>query len=392
MTAPAGSAALSWLADALDERVAAGLHRVLTPRPPGPGRLLDLAGNDYLGLGRHPDVAAGAARALQDYGAGSTGSRLVTGTTRLHAELESALSCFIGTTQALVFSSGYLANLGAVSALAGTGTLIVSDEANHASVVDACRLSRARVVVTPHADVTAVEKVLADRAERRALVVTDAIFSVDGDPAPLAALHAAARRHDAALLVDEAHSFGVVGDGRGAAALAGLAGEPDVVLTVTLSKALGGQGGAVLGPAGLRDQVVDTARSFIFDTALAPPAVGAALAALALVTPERTSRLRQVGDRLAEALRQAGIAVDRGAGAVVAVPVGDPHRAAQARDACLREGLAVGCFRPPAVGAGRSCLRLTARADLDDDDLLRTADVVRRALSAGPLSAGPLPA
>lgn len=367
---------LHWLADAAAERSRAGLHRELRPREPD-DRVLDLASNDYLGLSRHPLVVQAAVAALGTWGAGSTGSRLVTGTTRLHGELEDALAAATGMPAALVFSSGYLANLGAVTALAGPGTLVVSDAGNHASLVDACRLSRAEVVVVPHADVDAVEAALRARSQPRALVVSDAVFSVDGELAPLTALHEVARRHGAALLVDEAHALGVVGAaGAGACAAVGLTGEPDVVLTATLSKSLGSQGGAVLGPPALRGHLIDTARTFVFDTGLAPASAAAAMAALALV-PSRVTDLQRSVTALANAL---GVPVTPGA--VVAVPVGDPHRVVAVQAACLAEGVRVGCFRPPSVPPGGSCLRLAARADLSADDVARAAGVVAAALEA----------
>src|SRR6266542_1658924 len=187
------NAPFGWMVDFAHARDDAGLRRRLRPRASG-DPLLDLASNDYLGLARHPAVVAAAAESALVWGAGSTGSRLVTGSTQLHAELEAALAGFVGTQAALAFSSGYLANLGVIASLTGPGALIVSDALNHASIVDACRLSRARVVVTPHRDVAAVEKALADRTEERAVVVTDAVFSVDGDLAPLGAIAEAARR------------------------------------------------------------------------------------------------------------------------------------------------------------------------------------------------------
>ncbi len=368
---------LDWLEPAAQARERAGLRRTLRSRPAGGEPLLDLAGNDYLALSRHPAVVTAAAEAAQRYGAGSTGSRAVTGTTDLHLELEVQLAAHLGAQAALVLSSGYLANLAAVTSLSGPGTLVVSDAGNHASLVDACRLSRARVVVVPSGDVGAAEQALADRPETRALLVTDAVFSATGALADLPALHAAARRTSALLVVDEAHSVGVVGaQGRGAVHAAGLAGSPDVVVTATLSKALGSQGGAVLGPAAVRDHLVDTARAFLFDTALAPPSAGAALAALRLVEADRVGRLRRAADRLAR-----GLGVPLTDSAVVPVVLGDPGRAAAARDACAREGLLVGCFRPPSVPDGHSCLRLTARADLTDAELERAVDVVRRAVA-----------
>ncbi|MGH8940220.1 MAG: aminotransferase class I/II-fold pyridoxal phosphate-dependent enzyme, partial [Actinomycetes bacterium] len=238
---------LASLRDAARTRLAAGLRRELRPRPTSDD-VLDLASNDYLGLARDKRVVDASVEAARRWGVGSTGSRLVTGSTELHAVLERELADFLCAAAGLAFSSGYLANLGAVTALADAGCTVVSDAGNHASVVDACRLSRATVVVAPHRDVAAVDAALSRRTTGRALVVTDAVFSVDGDVAPLAELHAVARRHGALLVVDEAHSLGVVGPaGRGAAHAAGIAGKPDVVLTVTLSKALGAQGGAVLG-------------------------------------------------------------------------------------------------------------------------------------------------
>jgi len=362
-----------WLADARERSREAGLVRRLDPGEPG---LLDLASNDYLGLARHPAVVAGAVDAAQRFGAGSTGSRLVTGTTDLHLALEDRLAAFCGAESALVFSSGYLANLGVVSVLSGPGTLVVSDAGNHASLIDACRLSRATVQVVAHRDVAAVDAALAAH-DGRAVVVTDAVFSVDGSLAPLVEMHEAARRHGALLLVDEAHGLGVVGSGgRGACALLGLDAEHDVVRTVTLSKALGAQGGAVLGPALLRDQLIDTARPFIFDTGLAPASVGAALAALSLVTTERVADLDRASASLA-----AAVGVEPTPGAVVRVVLGEPQRATEARDRCRERGVRVGCFRPPSVPAGGSCLRLAARADLTGEEIAFAAAVVADAVA-----------
>ncbi|MFB9833359.1 aminotransferase class I/II-fold pyridoxal phosphate-dependent enzyme, partial [Actinoallomurus acaciae] len=203
---------LERLTAATRQRTGAGLRRTLRPRTPAQ-TLLDLASNDYLGLSRDPRLAEGAIEAVRTWGTGSTGSRLVTGTTELHTALEERLAGFAGTPSALVFSSGYLANLAAVTAL--RPGLIVSDRGNHASLIDGCRLARCPVVVTPHGDVAAVDAAL-DGA-RDAVVVTDAVFSVDGDLAPLRELHTVVRHHGALLLIDEAHALGVVGPGgRGA--------------------------------------------------------------------------------------------------------------------------------------------------------------------------------
>jgi 8-amino-7-oxononanoate synthase len=365
---------LHWLGDEAAKRAKAGLHRELwsrTARPTG----LNLASNDYLGLSRHHDVVDAAIEATRAYGTGSTGSRLVTGTTALHTAVEDAFAEFLGTESALVFSSGYLANIGAVTALSGPGTLIVSDAANHASIIDACRLSGARTVVTASGRVDEVERALAERTEARALVITDAVFSVSGTIAPLAALHEVSRRHGAILLVDEAHAVGVVGvAGRGACAAAGIAGEPDVVVTATLSKALGGQGGVVAGPRAVREHLIDTARAFIFDTGLAPASAAAALAALSLVTVPRVGRLRARVDALSARLELPSVD-----SAIVRVVLGDAQRASDARERCEAAGVHVGCFRPPSVASGEACLRLAARADLAPEDVERAAAVVSTA-------------
>jgi 8-amino-7-oxononanoate synthase len=363
--------ALSWLADNAAAREAAGLRRRLRPRAPHEP-LIDLASNDYLGLARHPAVVDAGAAALRIWGAGSTASRLVVGTTELHAQFETALADFVGAPAALVFSSGYLANLGAVTALAGPGDLIVSDEFCHASLVDACRLSRARVVVVPHGDVAAVDEALAAGGWRRALVVTDSVFSADGDLAPLPELHAVVRRHGGVLLVDDAHALGVVGaEGRGAVHDAGLTSEPDVVITTTLSKSLGSQGGAVLASQAVVDHLVDTARTFIFDTGLAPVSVATAYQALALIekNPGLPTQAR------ANALALSGLAASEGlrtpvpAAAIVSVVIGAPDAAVAAAALMAEQGVRVGCFRPPSVPPGTSRLRLTARADLSEGDL-----------------------
>jgi len=384
----AGRDPLARLRDAAARRAGAGLRRTLRPRPPaGPGGLTDLASNDYLGLAGDPRLVEAACAAARDWGTGSTGSRLVTGTTGLHAELDRRLAAFTGSAAGLVFSSGFLANLGAVTALAGPGTLVVSDQVNHASIVDACRLSRSRVVIVPHRDAGAVEQALAGREEDHALVVTDAVFSVDGDLAPLAALHAAVRAHGALLVIDEAHALGVVGDrGRGAAHAAGLAGEPDVILTLTLSKSLASQGGAVLGAPEVIETLVDTGRSFIFDTGLNPPAAGAALAALDVLEsdPGLPARARDRALRIANLAAGSGLETAVPAAAVVPVFLGEPHAAVRAAEICAEHGLRVGCFRPPSVPKGRACLRLTARATLDEADLTR----LREALAEAACSTG----
>ncbi|MFE0101533.1 8-amino-7-oxononanoate synthase [Streptomyces sp. NPDC059009] len=381
-TGEAGEAAFQWLEDSARRRERAGLRRELTPRDatePGAAGPIDLAGNDYLGLCRHPEVTAAAAEAAREWGAGAGAARLVTGTTRLHEQLELELAAFCGTEAALVFSSGYLANVGALTALCRPGTLIVADAANHASLIDGCRLSGAEVVEVPHGDWTALAKTLETRRQRRATAVVESVFSVDGDLADLPAVHAACRRHGAGLLVDEAHALGVIGvRGEGALTAAGLASAPDTVATLTLSKSLGAQGGAVLGPRRVIEHVLNSARSFLYDTGLAPAATAGALAALRLLSrePWRPTRLRAVAAHLHAGLAAADLPVTPARAAVLSVRAGSAKTALAWRDACRTQGVEVGCFRPPSVPDRHSRLRLTARADLTDGQVEEAVRII----------------
>ena len=361
-----------WLAPKAAALESRGLTRRLRARVAGED-LIDLAGNDYLGLSADPRVIEAAAEAARVWGTSSTASRLVTGTTALHEELESALGAYVGQESALVFSSGYLANLGVVTALGGPGTLLVSDDHVHASLVDACRLSRSRIEVVPHNDVDAVTKVLAERNEPHALVLTESVFSVLSDEAPLAALAATVAEHNAVLLVDEAHGLGVTGHGRGSVHAAGLAGLDHVIVTMTLSKAMASQGGVVLGPQVLRDHLINRARSFIYDTGLNPAACDAGFAALQILQsePTRPAAIHAATTHLATAC-----GVPPAAGPVVSIPMPGPRETVEAADLCLAAGVRVGSFRPPSVPDGISRLRLTAHAGLSDADLDRACTVI----------------
>ena len=375
-----GDTTFDWIDARAEDRRKAGLTRRLRPRR-SDSDLLDLAGNDYLGLARDKRVTGAAAAALLRWGAGATASRLVSGTTDLHIELEHELAAFCGAKAALVFSTGYTANLAALTTLGGKGSSIVTDSYIHASLIDGCRLSRAEVTACGHVDVGAVTKVLATRRTERALVVTDSVFSVDGDLAPLADLGRTARDHGSGLLIDDAHGFGVLGDGgRGAVADAGLIAEPDVVTTMTLSKALGAQGGAVLGPRRVIRNLIESARTFIFDTGLAPASAAAALAALGVLReePDRPQRTLDVVAVFRERLTAAGLTVSRPNAAVVSVLAPSPESALAWAEDCRAAGVWVGCFRPPSVPDGISRLRLTARADLTESDVDRAVDVITR--------------
>ncbi len=369
-----------WLAGKAAALEARGLTRRLRPRAapaPGADAVIDLAGNDYLGLATDRRVVDAAVTALRTWGAGATGSRLVTGTTALHAQLEDQLADFFRQPAALVFSSGYLANLGVVTALGGPGTLLVSDAHVHASLVDAGRLARSRVLTVPHNDVHAVEQALTGRGEPRAVVLVESVYSVLGDAAPLRDLAEVCARHGAVLLVDEAHGAGVTGAGRGSVAAEKLAGLEHVVVTATLSKAFGSSGGVVLGSAALKQHLVNRARSFIYDTALAPASVAAALAAVDVVRaePHRVAAVGTVAARLAEAC-----GVRPPAGAVLSVPMPGPREAVQAAETCARHGVRVGAFRPPSVPDDVSRLRVTARATLAGAELERACEVLAHAV------------
>ncbi|MET8149880.1 8-amino-7-oxononanoate synthase [Actinoplanes sp. NPDC049668] len=359
-------------------RAKAGLTRTLRHRAPDDS-VVDLAGNDYLGLAVHPEVIAASVRALQAYGLGATGSRLVRGSTDAHAELETELAGWLGAERALVYSSGYLANLGAVRALAGPGTLLVSDRYNHASLIDGCRGSGAEVVVAPHADPAALAAILGAHPDRAKVFVTESVFSVDGDLAPLAQLHAVTSAHDALLLVDDAHAIGILGrHGSGGVAAAGLAGRSDVVVTATLSKSLGGAGGVVAGPAALIRHLVDTGRTFIYDTA-PPPAVVAGVHAALRITRAADDRRAVLADRgrlTARRLTAAGFTVSTPAAGVLSVRAPGPEAALSWAADCRDRGIAVGCFRPPSTPDGSSRLRLTLNAGISPEDFDRALDVI----------------
>jgi glycine C-acetyltransferase/8-amino-7-oxononanoate synthase len=338
-------------------------------------RLLHLASNNYLGLATHPEVTAAASDAALHWGAGSGSARLITGGFRLHEELEAALARLKSCPDAVLFSSGYLANLGTISALVDRDDAVFSDALNHASIIDGARLSRAEVAVYEHADAGHLESLLSawrrSRPRQRALVVTDSVFSMDGDLAPLPDLLEACRRHGAILMVDEAHATGVVGPGgRGAVAHFALEGKVPVVMG-TLSKALGAAGGFVAGSEALCDFLRNRARSFIFDTATAPPAAAAARAALGVLErdPARPERARALARRLAGGLAAAGYPVDAPAAAIVPVVVGAPGAALRLSAALLDEGILVTAIRPPSVPPGTARLRATVMATHTDEQL-----------------------
>jgi glycine C-acetyltransferase/8-amino-7-oxononanoate synthase len=380
---------------ALAELSDAGLHRRLRliSGPQGPRVVLDgrpvllLCSNNYLGLADHPRVCEAAVDAIGRWGVGAGASRLVSGSMTIHRRLEERLAAFKGTESAVLFGSGYLANVGVVGALAGDGEGVVfSDELNHASIVDGCRLARARTVVYRHCDTEHLQELLREAGSRPKVIVTDSVFSMDGDVAPLAELVELARAHGALLVVDEAHGTGCLGpDGRGAIADAGLEGRVDVVVG-TLGKALGSYGAYAACSQTVAQWLVNRARSLIFSTALPPPAVAAALAALDVVMaePERRRRLHDNADVLRAELAREGFDTTGSQTQIIPLVVGDPQTAVAMCEAALERGIFAQAIRPPTVPAGTSRLRLAVMATHTRDELRSAA----RALGQAALTAG----
>ena len=386
---------LAWLEPALADLAADDRHRSLRHHdsgadpwidlatPDGPRRVLHLCSNGYLGLATDPRVTAAAAEAARRHGAGTGSARLVTGAQAPHRALEEALADWKQVEATRLFSSGYLANLGVVTALVGRGDTVVSDELNHASIIDACRLSGAEVRVYRHADPEHAAALLANAPGRR-LLVTDGVFSMDGDLAPLPELCDAAEQHGAMVVVDDAHGSGVLGpDGRGTVAALGCEGRVHAIVA-TLSKALGSTGGYVAGSARLVDWLTNRARGFVFDTALGAPAVAAAHAAVDIVRaePDRRARVVAHARRLAAAVRAAGWEAPEPQAAIVPVLIGDNGTAMAAMEHLLAHDVLAVAIRPPTVPAGTARLRATLMATHTDADLAVATRAFGAALAA----------
>jgi 8-amino-7-oxononanoate synthase len=366
---------------------ARGTHRRMrvldgaqAPRMQVDGRdVLLFAGSNYLDLARHPEVVEASARAARDYGCASGGSRLITGNLTLHERLEEELAAFFGTPAALAFSTGYMANAGVIPALVGPEDAVVSDALVHASLIDGCRLARAAVHVFEHGDADSLDAVLraATTAYRRVLVVLDGVYSMDGDVAPLRELVPVARRHDAMVLLDDAHGCGALGaNGRGSAELLGVGGID--VLVGTLGKALGSFGAFVAGGLALRELLVNTARPFIFSCALAPPQVEAARAALRLVArePWRRERLQSNATRLRERLVHAGVSTAPSTTHIVPVRLGDNATTMATCERLLERGFYAQGIRWPSVPEGTARLRVTPMATHTDAEIDAFADAL----------------
>jgi glycine C-acetyltransferase/8-amino-7-oxononanoate synthase len=372
----------------LEELRSSGLHRRLRliNSPQGPRVMLDgravllLCSNNYLGLADHPKVRRAAADAALRWGTSSGASRLISGNMDIHGELERRLAEFKRKDSALLFGSGYLANTGTISALAGRDEVVFSDELNHASIIDGCRLSRAEVFVYRHADTEHLEWGLRKAGSRAALIVTDGVFSMDGDVAPLPELAELARRHRCRLMVDEAHATGCTGpEGRGSVAAAGLTGEVDVVMG-TLGKSLGSYGAYVCGSLELTDYLLNSARPFIFSTAPPPPAVAAASAALGLLDgrPKRVEKLAANAYALRESLAAEGLNPGGSETQIVPLVVGEADAAMSLCERALAQGVFAQAIRPPTVPAGTCRLRMTAMATHRVGELRKAARVIGR--------------
>jgi len=362
------------LHEELGQTEAAGLYRRLltVSSPSGPEvvvagrRMLMLASNDYLGLCAHPRIIQAMQRAAEAWGAGAGASRLISGTSCLDDSLEEQLARFKGSEAALLFSTGYMANLGLLAALAGPGDTVYSDELNHASIVDGCRLSRAQVRVYPHADLAALEALLQqDRCSQAKLIVSDAVFSMDGDIAPLAGLVALARAHGALLVIDDAHGTGVLGRrGSGALEHCGLHPDGNMAIMGTLGKALGAFGAFVAGSALLKDYLVNRARSFIFTTALPPPVLAAAGEAVRIIEeePERRQRLQEQAAFMRRSLQELGLNTLNSATQIIPIVIGDSQVAVRIAADLFEKNIFIRAIRPPAVPQGSARLRVSVMA------------------------------
>lgn len=381
MSTAAVTSPLEWARGRIAEAEGAGLLRSLRTREGGSGtsavvggrRVVVLSGNDYLGLAVHPLVRAAAADAAREDGAGATGSRHLSGCHAAIGLLEAELAEFEGVAAATLAPSGYAANLAVLQALGGPDAHVFSDERNHASIIDGCRLSRGRVSVFAHGDLEGLERALRGAAGRP-VIVSDSVFSMDGTVADVAGLAGLARRYGAWLVLDEAHATGVLGaGGRGAAEAAGVdAAEPWLVRVVTLSKALGAGGGAVCGDALVRRLLLQRGRALIFSTALPHPTVAAARAGLRVLRDEGGALIARLRGNTAVLRDALGVGGDE-CMPIVPVAAGEPGRAVALEQAMLDAGYLVQAVRPPTVPEGSSRLRLVVSAGHTHEELCGAA-------------------
>jgi 8-amino-7-oxononanoate synthase len=373
---------MNWLASELEELKEKGLYRSLstiesaqTPRIIKDGReLILLSSNNYLGLTTHPKVKKAALEAVEHYGTGSGGSRLTCGNYELYGRLEERIAKFKGTEDAIVFSTGYMANIGTIAAIAGKGDLILSDERNHASIIDGCRLSRADVAVYPHRDTAYVENQLRNSKHHKKLIVTDGIFSMDGDVAPLPEISELAKNYDAMVMVDDAHATGVLGKHR--------RGTPDYfnvdvdINMGTLSKALASIGGYVAGSGELIEYLRNKTRAFIYSTALPPPAVAAAAAAIDVIVEENPAeKLEQNIAIYKKGLVDMGITITSGT-QIIPLMTGETDETMKAASELLRLGVFAQGIRPPTVPEGKGRIRTSLMATHSEQDIAEALSAI----------------
>ncbi len=381
---------MTWIEEELNALQHSGLKRQLTAYAESGGvinvngnRVLNLASNDYLNLAHHPLVKNYARDAIETYGAGSGSSRLVSGNLPIHEVLEHKLAEHKGYAAALVFGSGYAANMGTICALVGRGDRIFADKLSHASIIDAAVLSRATLHRFRHNDSSHLDELMKNAASGgRDLVITESVFSMDGDVAPLKDIVAIAMRHNSMVMVDEAHATGVIGPtGCGLVGALGLQKQVTVCMG-TLSKALGSYGGFVACSALIRDLLVNRARSFIYSTALSPPAVGAALGALEVLNAEPSlgGVLLANANALRERLLAAGLNTLRSESQIIPVIVGDNINAVAAAEALMKRGVIAAAIRPPTVPAHTARLRLSVTLAHTTADLEKVAEETTRAI------------
>ncbi|OOG62921.1 8-amino-7-oxononanoate synthase [Rhodanobacter sp. B04] len=349
----------------------------------GGRRLLSFCSNDYLGLAQHPQLIAAFKRVADDEGVGSTSAHLICGHRAEHAALEEALAAWTGRERALLFSTGYMANLGVLQTLLARGDICVQDKLNHACLLDGAQLSGAELKRYPHADVAAAARQLASRSEAAALLATDGVFSMDGDVAPLRELAALCAREQATLMVDDAHGLGVLGEGGSGSVRAAGLGERDVpVLMATLGKALGCAGAFVAGPAALIDGLMQFARPYIYTTAMPPALAAAALTAVELAQTEawRRQKLTALIDRFRRGAAELGLPLSASTSAIQPLLLGSADAALTAALTLERQGLLVSAIRPPTVPQGHARLRITLSAAHEEDhvdQLLAALEILR---------------
>lgn len=339
---------------------------------------LMMASNNYLGLTHHPHVKDRASQALQQYGTGSGGARLTSGSFPLFQELENRLAQWKECEKALTFTAGFMANLGTISALVHKGDIIFSDELNHASLIDGCRLSGAKIQVYPHKDVQALEPLLAESKHYgMRFIITDGVFSMDGDIAPLPELLELAERYDALLIVDDAHATGVIGEGRGTAHHFHCE-SPRIITTGTMSKALGSIGGYVCGSQTVIDYIINHSRPFIFATALSPADIGASLGALEVLSEEPSvyQNLRSNTEYMHKALQSLGIPSTDDT-PIFPIIIGSNEDTLKASHLCEQEGIILSGIRPPTVPINTGRLRLTVTAAHTEEELQRVIQVLQ---------------